>query len=376
MEILPRKPTIFNHQPPTHGGPGSVDTPHNTFLIDFSSSINPLGPPVSIVDALHRCITSISEYPDPTSTVLLDALSKYTKLFPTHLLVGNGAAELIYNFAFAFITNNTPDLIPIPTFQEYEAASSLNGAHIEYFETMNLANNLDKFLECVPENGCVFLCNPNNPSGVLLSQSVIRTITQTAFSKSTMVLLDECFIEMTLNPNQSIISDVKTISNLVVLRSLTKSFGMPGLRIGYVAAHPLITTILRRVQTPWSVNCMAQEAATTVLHCHHEHLQKTRHLLKQETSYIKSCLDSIDGFDYIDTSTNFVFVIYKKHFGDLPNRLLDHGILVRDCSNFRGIPTNQDHPYSYIRIAVRNHTDNMKLIHAIRQETMDILSTS
>ena len=253
---------MIRHVPVIHGGKNNLYGPHT---IDFSSNICPIGTPTSVKKTLKKNIENIKNYPDSNSSTVISNLKKYTQLKKSNLLVGNGAIEIIYNFCLAFLSKKTKVLIPIPTFQEYEAAAKLNDCNVSYFKTMNLSEDLNSFISQIPKNGCVFICNPNNPTGKLLRKNQLLEIIKKAKRFSTLVFIDECFIEMVPESNESIISYVKKYDNLFVLRSLTKSFALPGIRIGYAAASNNMIEILEKIKIPWSVNSLAQDAANIAL---------------------------------------------------------------------------------------------------------------
>ena len=199
---------------------------------------------------LKRQLGSISEYPDSDSVNLRKALQWYCKIPHEQIVIGNGATEIIYNFCKAFLNKKTLVLIPIPTFGEYEAAAKLSGCKITFFKTMNLESNLDNFIKKIPKNGCVFVCNPNNPTGKLLSKRNLLKIIQAAKKKSSLVFVDESFIELVSESNQSIIKYVKKYNNLFILRSMTKSFGLAGIRVGYGIGSKQIISILNNLKIP------------------------------------------------------------------------------------------------------------------------------
>ena len=352
------KSSISRHEPVVHGAHIPFRT-STSQILDFSSNINPAGTPLSVKRALKKNIDTIEDYPDTSSSTVLSSLQKYTRLKHSNLLVGNGAIEIIYNFCFAFLSSRTKVLIPAPTFQEYETAAKLNDCKISYFKTMNLSEDLDSLILQIPRNGCVFLCNPNNPTGGLLPKDDVLSIVNAAKELSTLVFVDECFIELVPKSNESVISNVTKYDNLLVLRSLTKAFALPGIRIGYAAASKTIIEILQKIKIPWSVNVLAQYAANTAL-ATDSYLVKSNSIIKRESNYLKAQLCKLDGLYCYDSSTNFILVKTKYNSTKLQKRLLlDSNILVRDCKNFRGL---SDH---YIRIAVKSRKDNLKLVHAL-----------
>ncbi len=349
------KSSILKHIPVVHGGKNHLSSPQ---IIDFSSNICPIGTPLSVKKILKKNIDNIKNYPDSNSFNVISNLKKYTKLEKSNLLVGNGAIEIIYNFCFAFLSKKTKVLIPVPTFQEYESAAKLNDCKVSYFKTMNLSQNLNSFISHIPKNGCVFICNPNNPTGKLLQKNQLLEIIKKAKKLSTLIFVDECFIEMVPESNESIVSYVKKHENLFVLRSLTKSFALPGIRIGYGIGSNQMIKVLKKIKIPWSVNSLAQDAANTALK-NKSHLAKSNLVIKKESQYLVKKINEIDGFRCEQSSTNFILVKIKQDSTKLQKKLIEKNILIRDCKNFRGLDKH------YIRIAVKSHNENLKLIRAL-----------
>ena len=351
------KSSIIRHIPIVHGGKNTIQKTDSN-IIDFSSNISPIGTPTSVKKILKKNIENIQNYPDFSSSAVISSLKKYTQLEKSNLLVGNGAIEIIYNFCFAFLSKKTKILIPIPTFQEYETAAKLNNCQISYFKTMNLSENIDQFISKIPKNGCIFICNPNNPTGKLLEKNQLLQIIKEAKKLSTIVFVDECFIEMVPESNESIISYVKKYDNLFVLRSLTKSFALPGIRIGYAVSSKYMIEILQKIKIPWSVNSLAQDAANIALK-NKSHLIKSNLIIKKELNYLTNKISKLDGFDCNKSFTNFILIKTKINSTNLQKKLLGQKILIRDCKNFRGLNNH------YIRIAVKSHKDNLKLVKAL-----------
>ena len=355
MKLKPKKP-IQSHKPVSHGGLYSIKNPDSD-IVDFSSNINPLGPPSGVKKYLKKNINSLSVYPDSNSTKLRKDLFWYTSIPTNQIVVGNGATEIIYNFCNAFLNKKTPVLIPVPTFGEYEAAAKLNGCKVSFFKTMNLAENLELFLKKIPKNGCIFLCNPNNPTGVLLPKKQMLKILNNAKKKSTFVFVDECFIELS-DSKQSLVKELKKYENLFILRSLTKSVGLPGLRIGYGLGNRQVISILTKIKIPWNISGIAQKAASAAL-CYHSYLVKSKKLIDKECKFLRNSISKIDSFSCYDTSSNFILIKSKLKSKTLQKKLLRKKILIRDGSTFRGLDKN------HIRIAVKSHKENVKLVKAL-----------
>ena len=351
--------TIENHQAAAHGGIFSDNNlVHNLRLLDFSSNVNPLGFPSTVKDAFKN-ISHVSIYPDPNSNELRIHLQKYTRFLKNQIIVGNGATEIIYNYCAAFLRKQKV-LIPIPTFSEYESAAKLNGATLYFFKTMNLNHNLSEFQDMMEKKHCVFLCNPNNPTGVLIKRKNMLKILESAHDKSTMVFLDECFIELVPDGNESAASYLKEFDNLFILRSLTKSFGLAGLRIGYGLGNKKMIEILQKIKIPWNVSGIAQHSAIKAL-SDKSHLPKTLDIIKKELKFLTDSISQIKGFTCYTSNTNFILIRSKIKSNRIQKRLLKQNILIRDCSTFHGLNDN------FIRIAVRTHKENLKLVEALKK---------
>ena len=350
---------ISSHKTVHHGGLFSIKNPSHK-IIDFSSNISPIGPPPLVKKYLKKNLDDIETYPDSDSKNLKKNLGWYTGFPSSQIIVGNGATEIIYNFCQAFLSKKTKVLIPIPTFGEYEAAAKLHGSSISFFKTMNLNNDIQKFINKIPKHGCIFLCNPNNPTGILTSKNNIQKIIKNSLRKSTIVFVDECFIELVPQSNDSILNLVKKYENLFVLRSLTKSFGLAGIRIGYAIGPKKLVNILNQIKIPWNVSGLAQKAADAAI-CHSYYLDKVKKIIKNESKFLRKEISNISGFECNETSANFILIRSKLKPKTIQNKLLKKNILIRDCSSFRGLDGN------YIRIAVKTRNENKKLIQAMKK---------
>ena len=353
------KSSIRQHTPVIHGGKSPLKNSDQK-IIDFSSNITPLGIPHSVKLIIKQNIDKIQFYPDPNSDTVISSLEKYTQLSKSNIIVGNGAIEILYNFCFAFLSKTTKVLIHVPTFQEYETAVKLSNSKISYFKSLNLSQDINSFILQIPNNGCVFLCNPNNPTGELLSKKELLSIIIAAKKLKTIVFIDECFIELVPKSNESVISYVKKYDNIFILRSLTKSFGLPGLRIGYACGSKEIIKILQKIKIPWSVNSLAQDAANAVIK-NISHIKKSNIIIQKESKYLEDNISNLNGFECISSSTNFILIKTKYDSTKLQTKLLKNKILIRDCKNFRGLNNH------YIRIAVKSHKDNVQLVSALEK---------
>ena len=308
MKINPN-PNAKSHFPASHGGLFSVKN-NTEKTIDFSSNVNPLGCHPGVKKYLKKHLDQIDIYPDSESTKLRSNLKWFTGLNTSQILVGNGATEIIYNFCSVFVSKKTKVLIPCPTFSEYEKAVKFYGGKTSLFKSLNLNDDLPQFLSKIPSNGIVFVCNPNNPTGELLSKKSIEHIVKTAQKKSTLVFVDETFIELVPDSNPSLVKNIKSYENLFILRSFTKSFGLAGLRIGYGLGSKKIIEILQRVKIPWNVNYMAQSAASAAL-CYSDFLEISRKNIKKEYSFLINSLSKFQWLTCFQSSTNFILIKTK-----------------------------------------------------------------
>jgi len=352
-------PNISVHKRISHGGPFSITHP-SPDILDFSSNINPMGTSTLVRKTIKNQLDTIQIYPDSESTQLRKNLQHYTKIPYSQIVVGNGATEIIYNFCQAFLSNKTPVLIPIPTFGEYESAAKLSGTKVSFFKTMNLEKDVDDFISKLPNNGCIFICNPNNPTGNLISKKTLQKIIISANKKKTLVFIDECFIELVPDHDESIIKFIKKYNNLFILRSLTKSFALAGLRIGYGIGSKQMISVLNKIKIPWNVSGLAQQAASAAL-LHSFYLTKVKKMIKKESFYLINSISKLKDFQCNDTSTNFILIKTKMKSKTLQKKLLEKKILIRDCSTIRGLNNN------YIRVAVKTRQENEKLIKALEK---------
>ena len=245
----------------------------------------------------------------------------------------------------------SPVLVPAPTFGEYAAAARLCGSSVEHFPTMDMSDDAPRFAEVIPKGGCVFVCNPANPTGRLTPAGTILEIVKAAADASSVVVVDECFIEMTPGRDESVARQAALHGNLIVLRSMTKSFGLAGLRVGYAMADPGTSGRLRDLRATWSVNALAQVAGTEALR-HAGHITKALSLISEEVPYLTDIMDGAAGIRPYETDTNYILARTDAESSTVQGRLLKHNMLVRDCSSFEGLDNH------HIRVSVRTRREN------------------
>ncbi|HVP82553.1 MAG TPA: histidinol-phosphate transaminase [Nitrososphaeraceae archaeon] len=348
----------------SHGGIYSTKN-YLKVKIDFSSNVNPLGISRQVLKEIRKNIKQISHiYPDSNCNLLKKNIADYTEhgIDKDWISVGNGATELIHNFAKAVSLKNS--IIIYPTFCEYELASKRCGMKIDYIplsKKLQIQANLVIEKSKINPNSLIFICNPNNPTGQV-NTDIIEKIVSCIDSSKTILLLDESFIEF-LNDieRKSLISKIKEYKNLAILRSMTKSYGLAGLRLGYLIAHPHLIQKLKSFQIPWSVNGIAQIAGIAALK-DQVHISRAKKIIQKERNYMYNTLNKKESNTHALRSDVNFFLIKLKNINSIAYQktLLNiHGILVRDCSSFTGMSTD------FIRVAVRTHRDNVTLLKAI-----------
>ncbi|MHB8577660.1 MAG: pyridoxal phosphate-dependent aminotransferase, partial [Dehalococcoidia bacterium] len=233
-------------------------------VLDFSISVSPIGAPDGVLKAISEI--DLSAYPDPDSTALVSALSARLGVPPSHILPGNGATELIHLVTRVFVHQGQRPIVLAPTFGEYETATRLVGGHIYPWEAQPhrgfrwvLRNKPDVLRRVTPP--LVFLCNPNNPTGVYVSRDEVTALSSALTGGP--LLLDEAFVGFVDEPWSSLA--LVESGRVLVVRSMTKDYGLAGPRLGYLVAHPSAITAVKRLQPPWSVSSAAQAAGIAAL---------------------------------------------------------------------------------------------------------------
>lgn len=325
-------------------------------LVDFSASVNPLGVSKKVKAEIRKHLKYLFNYPDPDCLRLKQHIARKINLFEHNIICGNGSTELLYLVVKAL--NPEKVLIPAPTFSEYERAVSLNSltSGSDQIRFLMLEEkegfNIDeiKYIETMQDCQMAFLCNPNNPTAQILDKRKVLFIAEQAKAAQCFLVVDEAFMDFV--PEESVIREVLTNPYLIVVRSLTKFYALSGLRLGYAAFHrDIIDLILKKVE-PWSVNTLAQRSgAAAIKDTFYE--KKTFELLKKEKRYIESSLKKLNIFYYPSLINYYLLKTDKANI--LSKALRNQGVLIRDCSNFRGLDNR------FLRISVKTGKENRLL---------------
>lgn len=319
-------------------------------LHNFSSNVYYKGCSSELKKALIAKISSIENYPSPIAQELNKLAADHFKLNENQFLFTNGATE-----AFYLITQSTchkKAIIVGPTFAEYEdACKNHKLAYDVVYKTAFFTMDLN---DCL-----VFICNPNNPDGSVFSVSEITDLVK-KFPTATFII-DEAYIEFCTETG-SVVDFISTYNNLTVVKSVTKTFAIPGLRLGYIISNNTFINSVLRYKLPWTVNSMAIAAGNYIFNNYEQLLFDSKELLS-ETLHFKNALNNIPNFKVIQGFTTYFLIELEKGSASLLKNYLinEHQILVRDATNFNLIKGE------FIRISVQTEQANKQLIKALKQ---------
>lgn len=339
-----------------HGG----DVYSTEVRYDFSANINPLGTPESVRRAVMESVEHLHQYPDPCCRELVVRIAEFEKVPSSYIMCGCGAAELIFSFCAAAMPKKALELAP--TFSEYSAALEQTGCQVERY-SLKRANGFaltEAFLPVLRDGDwdALFLCSPNNPTGRLIPPALLEEIVLICHKKSTRLFLDECFLDLSDGgQEQSMKRYLEKYPGLFILKAFTKNYGMAGLRLGYClsADRELLTRMSRTVQS-WNVSVPAQAAGIAALE-ETDFLARAKEIICQEKEVLRAGLEAL-GFWVCPSEANYL-LFYSTV--PLAERLLGHGILIRDCSNYHGLCAG------WYRVAVKKKEDNQALLASLRE---------
>ena len=333
-------------------------------LLDFSASINPLGPSPAVLRMLTSETTLLQHYPDPVCWDLRQALAAYWRRSPDAFLIGNGSTEVIHLLPAALQIRHL--LVVGPTFSEYAAAMARSGgkvswvmaAHAELYQP-----ELELVLEALRAGrrsrplDAVLLCNPNSPTGVAWEANRVRRLAREAARLGLWCVVDETFADFC--ESVSILGKALP-PKTIVLRSFTKFYALPGLRVGYAVAHPAVTKQLSAQQPPWSVNMLAQRAAMVALR-DDRHRRRSLQFMDRERTRLQRALERLSGVRVFPAKANFILL--ELPVGHKATQVVSvlrrRGVLLRDCSQVPGLNDRS------LRVAVRTRSENDRLLKAL-----------
>lgn len=334
-------------------------------FLDFSANMSPLGLPASAQAAILAALPLTIHYPDAEAAALKDAISRRYAIAPDLITCGNGAAELLYILCYRRRPRRV--LVPAPTFSEYERAARAAGAAVDYFPLA-----ADDGFRLDPEPFCrrlagvdiTFLCSPNNPTGQPIDRPAAERIVAAAARHGGLVVIDESFLDFLPDAADYTCRPLlAAYPNLVILKSLTKFYAIPGLRLGFALAQAPIGRLLAAGKDPWNVNSLAQAAGAAAL-ADEEYRLASIAATATARAELAAALAALPGVAPLPATANFILVDIAgtgHTAASLRQAMLVQGILIRDCSNYPGLDDR------YIRLAVRLPADNRRLLAALQK---------
>ena len=333
-------------------------------LVDFSANISPLGMPEAVRQAVTAGLDRAVHYPDPKCRTLKDSICRFYMekrgifLSRDMIMCGNGAADVIYRFVLAM--NPKKALLLAPTFAEYEEALKLTKTSLEfYFCPKDTLAVQEDILEKIHKGlDVMFLCNPNNPTGLLTDPGLLKKIIEKTGRNGVFLVVDECFLDFSLEEDRySVISDLSQNEHILVLKSFTKMYGMAGIRLGYGVCRDrdLVEKMEHQGQT-WPVSTLASEAGMAAL-LDINYPEKVRQYVLREREYLFHALSRL-GIRFWHSHANYI-LFQLSDPADFYDRMLKKGFLIRRCANYRGLDE------TFYRMAVNKHEDNMGFINAL-----------
>ena len=329
-------------------------------ILDFSANINPLGPPEGFRPLISARTGDLVHYPDPDCTDLVRAFAERYRVAENEILMGNGSTELL--FLLPQLLGKGRALILCPAYVDYARAAELADLAVELLplrETAGFAPDLRAIETLLRGDEILFIGRPNNPTGQMIPAAALRELA--ARHPETAFIIDEAFADFAPEAETLIASGRP--GNIIILKSLTKFYAMPGLRLGGVVAAPERIRRLRDRMPPWSANTLAQAVGAAALR-DTAYAEETLCFVRDRRESLFTAIQELPGLTVYPGAANFLLIRSDRRnldASEIARRLLADGIAVRDCSNFTGLDRR------FFRIAVRTETENDRLLGALRK---------
>ncbi|WP_416196144.1 threonine-phosphate decarboxylase CobD [Selenomonas sp.] len=348
-----------------HGGNVYEPCGEGRSWLDFSANINPLGLAEHVRTAILSQVEAVVHYPDPQARKLRAALSAHYEVSQDALVLGNGAAELFYLYFHALQPQRV--LLPVPSFSEYERAALAVGSGIEYLPLpagRGFSLSAAELFDGAQRTGAdvLILGNPNNPTGTKFLREDLVWLSEHLTSIGCGLVVDESFLDFRRDEERyTLRHEAARLPHLLLIRSLTKFFALPGLRLGFAVAQPSLVRRLERHKDVWNVNVLAQAAGCAAL-CETAYQEKTRALVEEESAFLTREIAALPDVHVYPSGVNFLLVSFAdaEDAAASVEGLRRRGILVRDCSNYPGMGRG------FLRVAVRKRKENERLLAAWR----------
>ena len=341
-----------------HGG----DIYRNNIQYDFSVNLNPLGTPKEVSRALSEAVLLANQYPDLKQEELSKHMADLFQIEKEEIVFGNGASELLMAFCHAFLPKKVMVLSPCFSGYEYAVKGASFDCQMVYHPLLEEDGFVLKedILEHLTEEkpDMFFVTTPNNPTGVLVEKGLLKKIMEICEAQGTVVVLDECFLPLSgFEKEDSFVYGKRAYQHLIVLRAFTKTFAIPGARLGYAICQKDMAKRIRTHLPEWNISVFAQSAGLECLK-HLDEIDDAVSLLKEERTYLTKELQRL-GYRVFPSDANYILFYSKDK--ELQDKLLQQKILIRDCQDFIGLEKG------FYRVAVKDHGANEKLVSALHQ---------
>jgi len=357
---------------PKHGG----DVWGRLEVKDFSSNVNPLGPPERLNEYIVEAARDMINYPDDHCKELKEAISQRYDLPATNIVVGAGSAELIRLFPEVFVRPGDKVIMPRPTFSEYGFACQLMGAKftdVPLPEDDGFHPDISTLIDAMsPGTKAIYVCNPNNPTARMLTRKEVMEVVKEAARRDIMVFLDETLLELSERERDvTCVGEVAANDNMFIIRSFTKSYAMPGLRVGYGFGSKDVVRYMDAARLSWNLGTIEQRVATKLMSNEQEHVRNAVRLLLDEKQRMR------DGISHIlkrriPLPDSYFFFHPLRPLGvtspKFKEMMLGHNVLVRDCSSFG--PPGQ----SYSRFCVKTRESDDEFLEAMKATVEELHS--
>ncbi|MCX8093865.1 MAG: histidinol-phosphate transaminase [Candidatus Goldbacteria bacterium] len=348
------KKSIFNIKPYVPGKPiEEVEREYKIKnIVKLASNENPLGPSKLAITAMKKKIKEVNLYPDSSVFYLRNTLSKYLKIPANMLMFGNGSNELEQLIAETFVNPGEEVLFSELSFVVYPIVTEIVSGRAVVVPHKNFRHDIDGFIDRLSnKTKLVFLCNPNNPTGTIITKEEFEKFMRHV-NHRIIVVLDEAYFEYARSPKYPDgIKYLRRYPNLIVLRTFSKIYGLAGLRIGYGIADKDIVDLIDRVRPPFNVNLLAQYAAEAALK-DKNHIKNTLKINNEGKKFLYRLFKKLK-IDFIKTYANFIFVKFNSNSMEIFKKLLEKGVIIR--------PQQEN----YARITIGTKKDNLKLAKAL-----------